>query len=431
MHSEFKNDQLPILATLKSLKMVFRSILAIIAIVFCARMGMAQITQQRTGSFLFSLSAEEVGRTSLPTRIKGITLPSSKIITSEINYWNGAYPSYRWHQVMVEAGKRHKGHKNGGRMAMLHLAIYDALASADKNKARDLDERAVVAGAAYGIIGMYFPKQQQWLDSTLQRYRTIQINAFNKKIHDIDLAIGFGMAMANKYHEYAKDDNTKKAWTGKVPNNPKLWSGAPYKFGPTKRDWKPITLDSASQFRPVPPPMDWSADMQELRDFNATHKSSEIAWKWKSQPIWDELLERKILAYGLDTKAAAYVSALFHTARYDATIAAWDGKYHYWGIRPFQYDPEFRPILIETPNFPGYPAGHTTVAGALAVVLSHFFPFDDQQFYDLAIECAESRFEGGVHFRTDNEIGLEVGKKVGQHVIRVFQEKTNGERELR
>jgi hypothetical protein len=83
------------------------------------------------------------------------------------------------------------------------------------------------------------------------------------------------------------------------------------------------------------------------------------------------LLERKILEYGLDAETAAYVSAVFHAARFDATIAAWDGKYHYWGIRPFQYDPSFQPILT-TPNFPGYPAGHTTVAGALARVLSHF-----------------------------------------------------------
>jgi membrane-associated phospholipid phosphatase len=51
---------------------------------------------------------------------------------------------------------------------------------------------------------------------------------------------------------------------------------------------------------------------------------------------------------------------------YDGIIAAWDGKYHYWGIRPFQYDPDFEPILVDTPNFPGYPAGHTTVAGSLA-----------------------------------------------------------------
>jgi hypothetical protein len=90
------------------------------------------------------------------------------------------------------------------------------------------------------------------------------------------------------------------------------------------------------------------------------------------------------------------------------------------GIRPFQYDPEFKPILVETPNFPGYPAGHTTVAGSIATVLSYLFPQDKNFFVELALECSESRFEGGVHFRTDNEVGLEMGRKVGEKVIEAF-----------
>src|SRR5690606_1216489 len=45
----------------------------------------------------------------------------------EMNYWNATYPSYRWHQILMEISQAHRGHKNGGRMAILHLAIYDAL----------------------------------------------------------------------------------------------------------------------------------------------------------------------------------------------------------------------------------------------------------------------------------------------------------------
>lgn len=192
-----------------------------------------------------------------------------------------------------------------------------------------------------------------------------------------------------------------------------------------KAQWKPLTLRSGDQFRPGPPPTDWSADMEELRQFNATHQSSAIAWKWKSQPVWDELIEHKILEYDLNPLEAAYANALFHTARFDGIIAAWDGKYHYWGIRPFEYDPNCKPILIQTPNFPGYPAGHTTVAGSIATVLSHLFPQDKEAFHALVQECSESRFEGGVHFRTDNEVGLEVGYEVGERVIEVFSRKAN------
>lgn len=165
--------------------------------------------------------------------------------------------------------------------------------------------------------------------------------------------------------------------------------------------------------------------MEELRQFNAAHQSSTIAWKWKSEPVWDLLVESKILEYNLNPLEAAFANAVFHTARFDAIIAAWDGKYHYWGIRPFQYDPSFKPILIDTPNFPGYPAGHTTVAGSIARVLSFLFPGDETLFTALARECSESRFEGGVHFRTDNEVGLEVGDRVGRQVLKAFTAKGN------
>jgi membrane-associated phospholipid phosphatase len=188
-----------------------------------------------------------------------------------------------------------------------------------------------------------------------------------------------------------------------------------------KAQWRPFTLAQADQFRPGPPPSDWSEDMAELRAFNATHQSSDIAWKWKSEPVWDDLIERKLLAYAWDPFAAAHANAMFHVARFDGIIAAWDGKYHYWGIRPFQYDSTFKPILIQTPNFPGYPAGHTTVAGSIATVLAHLFPRDRAEFEALARECSESRFQGGVHFRTDNEVGLEVGRQVGEQVVARFQ----------
>lgn len=52
----------------------------------------------------------------------------------EINYWNAAYPSYRWHQILMEISRSHKGHKNGGRVVILHLSIYDALVETWKHK---------------------------------------------------------------------------------------------------------------------------------------------------------------------------------------------------------------------------------------------------------------------------------------------------------
>ncbi|MEL7124112.1 MAG: vanadium-dependent haloperoxidase, partial [Bacteroidota bacterium] len=364
-----------------------------------------------------------------------------------INYWNASYPSYRWHQIMMEVSRAHKGHKNGGRVVILHLSIYDALTEVWKHKKQHkvpypfqqnatvqklgrekayssfICEWSAAAGAAKKVIGYYFPNKKPYLDSLLTEFQEARLRTGLQLPSDIERGIAIGEKIANQYIEYAKTDRTDRIWEGQVPNADSLWSGNPGKWDPMKRQWRPLTLLSADQFRPSPPPTDWTEDMEELRRFNATHQYSEIAWKWKSAPVWDNLLERKILEYDLGPFEAAFAGAVFHTARFDGIIAAWDGKYHYWGIRPFQYDPDFKPILINTPNFPGYPAGHTTVAGSIATALSFLFPQDEQLFHELAKECSESRFEGGAHFRTDNEVGLTVGNQVGGQVVKTFLEK--------
>lgn len=393
----------------------------------------------------FSPASENVHRNEI-SEIVAVQREMEQGDTWPIRYWNGSYPSYRWHQILMEAGQNHKGHKNGGRVAIMHLAIYDAMVEVWKHKnahfrkaaylhdpkikklGRDsghsafLCEWSAAAGAAHRIIGYYFPGEKERLDGQLAAFKSARLATGLQFPSDIEKGLEIGQKIANKYIEYAKGDRTNLRWEGSVPEADSLWTGNPGPWDPMKGQWKPLTLERPDQFKPGPPPMDWSSDMEELRQFNARHRTSEIAWKWRSEPIWDRLVERKILEYDLDPMEAAFANAVFHTARFDAIIAAWDGKYHYWGIRPFQYDTSFKPILVDTPNFPGYPAGHTTVAGSIAKVLSFLFPKDEALFYTLAKECSESRFEGGVHFRTDNEVGLEVGYQVGQQVIDVFTE---------
>lgn len=423
--------------------------LAISAIFLMGPWAAAQFPVRAPGHFKFQLAEtpEPVPETLWQQEMEQIVQAQQNMDSGdlqEIAYWNAAYPSYRWHQIMMEVGRASPGHKNGGRIAILHLAIYDALSEVWEHKqthsqpapfrqytkilklGRERDYSAFVcewsaaAGAAHRVIGYYFPESRTRLDSLLQRFKEGRLRTGLQLPSDIETGLGIGREIAGLYIDYARTDRTDLTWQGKVPESDGLWSGDPGPWDPMKGQWKPLTLSRTDQFRPAPPPADWSADMEELRVFNRTHSFSDIAWKWKSEPIWDNLLERKLLEYDLGPLEAAFASALFHTARFDATIAAWDGKYHYWGIRPFQYDPEFQPILVETPNFPGYPAGHTTVAGALATVLSGLFPYDTAQFTQLAEECSESRFEGGVHFRTDNEVGLKVGARVGRHVLRAF-----------
>ena len=109
-----------------------------------------------------------------------------------VRYWNNAYPVYRWHQLLMQASRNHKGHKNGGRVAILHLAVYDATVEVWEHKqahfrkaayhydqrvkklgaepeySSSLCEWSAAAGAAHQVIGYYFPEQQAMLEGSVQ-----------------------------------------------------------------------------------------------------------------------------------------------------------------------------------------------------------------------------------------------------------------------
>jgi hypothetical protein len=180
---------------------------------------------------------------------------------------------------------------------------------------------------------------------------------------------------------------------------------------------KTVVLRSGSQFRPGPPP-DFAGDMAELKAFKQTFRSQANAFFYASQDFWGDALHKKIFEYNLhqNPPRAARVYATAAVAAYDGFIACWDAKYAYWGVRPNEYDTTYHPLL-PTPPFPGYPSGHALMSGMFADLYSYFFPAEKAAFQKRAKDAAESRFQGGIHFRADNEAGLELGRKVAAAVI--------------
>ena len=98
-------------------------------------------------------------------------------------------------------------------------------------------------------------------------------------------------------------------------------------------------------------------------------------------------------------------------------------------------DPTWTPLLT-TPGHPSYSSGHSSVSAAAATVLGDFFcddsiAFTDTNelsaggatvtrsfdgFWEAAEEAANSRLYGGIHWRFDNEVGLETGREIGGFV---------------
>src|SRR5438552_3754530 len=81
-----------------------------------------------------------------------------------------------------------------------------------------------------------------------------------------------------------------------------------------------------------------------------------------------------------------------------------------------QIDPGWSP-LITTPPFPSYVSCHSGASGAAATVLSAFFPAESAELHAWAAQAAASRLYAGIHFRTDNEVGLELGASVGEAAL--------------
>jgi hypothetical protein len=143
--------------------------------------------------------------------------------------------------------------------------------------------------------------------------------------------------------------------------------------------------------------------------------------------VWNRHLLELLRGSGCDTVQTAKVLAAVNVAMYDALVAAWHVKYRYWTVRPVtaireRYDAEFLPYLI-TPAFPSYVSGHAAVSAAAAEVLSHYFPERAEQLAAMAQAAADSRLYGGIHFRSDDEEGLRLGRSVGRRVVEILERK--------
>ncbi|ADV48310.1 vanadium-dependent haloperoxidase [Cellulophaga sp. E16_2] len=234
---------------------------------------------------------------------------------------------------------------------------------------------------------------------------------------------------------------------------------------------RPFALDSASQFKPVPPPpfsMDKNSKFykelievynvsNEMEKKGDTCEEIAIAQFWDCNPYVSVtqghlmFAKKKITPgahwIGITKIASKKTNADFdktifaHTktsiAMYDAFISCWDEKYRSNLIRPEtlinQYiDENWKPVL-QTPPFPEYTSGHSVVSGAAATTLTSIFgenfDFEDdseinfglpvrhfKSFLQAADEAAISRMYGGIHYRSAVEVGINQGRDLGGFV---------------
>jgi len=140
--------------------------------------------------------------------------------------------------------------------------------------------------------------------------------------------------------------------------------------------------------------------------------------------------------------------ALINMAISDSFVATFFNKYHYnfWrpetairagntdGNRKTEADPDFLPFIV-TPCFPSYPSAHGTGSGGAAEVLrrlygeaGHLITLSNPaaagivlqytSFGQITDDISDARVYGGIHFRTDQVAGAQLGRTVGAAVYK-------------
>jgi membrane-associated phospholipid phosphatase len=194
-----------------------------------------------------------------------------------------------------------------------------------------------------------------------------------------------------------------------------------------------MSPDDLVHTRPGPPPSTSSAQMrQELAEVknavkHVTRDQLRTVYKWNdgvNTPTppghWNLIADPYIDAANFSEVRAARALALLNMALHNAAVACWDAKYTYFNPRAVQLDPSIKTV-IGLPNFPSYTSGHSTYSAAAAEVLSYLFPAGADYFAAQRDEAALSRLYGGIHYRSDIEVGKVHGKRIAGYTIRFAQ----------
>ncbi|WP_299054750.1 vanadium-dependent haloperoxidase [uncultured Polaribacter sp.] len=261
--------------------------------------------------------------------------------------------------------------------------------------------------------------------------------------------------------KFRVDANDESRWQ---PTPPSYMDG----LEPNWNKIRTFVLDSAAQFKPVPPPKfsmnknsAFYKEVKEVYDISNeiskkgdTSEEIAIAQFWDCNPYVSVNRGHLMFAVkkitpgahwiGITKIAAKKDSANFNRTIYaytktaiamaDAFISCWDEKYRSNLVRPetvikAYFNSEWKPIL-QTPPFPEYTSGHSVVSGAAATILTEIFgdnfSFDDNtevayglpirsftSFNAAADEATISRMYGGIHYRSAVEIGVGQGRKIG------------------
>ena len=281
--------------------------------------------------------------------------------------------------------------------------------------------------------------------------------------------IGKAIITWSKSDNYAK---TRSASRYTVIDTPGRWIPTPPSYAsalePHWREIRTMVMDSASQFAPPPPiPFDMvnknglyyqqvmavknagdslTPEQKHIAEFwddlgghlNVIGHVQFVTKKFSPPGHWMNIVGIASLKAKANFRKTVAAYALTSICMFDAFIQCWDEKFRHNTVRPETVinkyvSNEWRPYL-QTPPFPEYTCGHSTVSSAAAEALTKMygenFNYTDTSelefgianrsfisFKQAAAENSWARFYGGIHFHPSCLVSNEYGSKVGSFIV--------------
>lgn len=306
--------------------------------------------------------------------------------------------------------------------------------------------------------------ESQYLDSCKQI-------GFSQTV--IDNSLKYAKTISEQILKYAKADkynrisnyprytplNTEGAW---YPTPPAYMAPVEPYFNTIRS----FTLDSAAQFKPDPPaPFSKDKKSEFYGLVHAVYSQKQLPEHQAIAAFWDcnpfavqdnghLLVGIKKISPGahwlgitgiacekskMNFNKTLQIHTIVSIGLMDGFQCCWDEKFRSNRIRPETairkyIDPNWKPLL-QTPPFPEYLSGHSTISSTSATILTAFFgdtfQYDDTveeryglkarsftSFKQAAEEAGISRFYGGIHFMDAITNGQKQGVLIGNHVLK-------------
>lgn len=306
-------------------------------------------------------------------------------------------------------------------------------------------EEAVVAGAAVAMMSMLFPGEQDYLQEKLNECIDMRILAGANVRSEVEAGVRLGKAVAGKFIARARTDRAGKA-VGTPADWAKLESDAiargetPWisQESPKRPPMLPLfgktlgflmdTTEVINNRPPAPPSTnspEFAKELEEVLWFsqNPTRDRMRIVHFWGDGAgtytppgHWNAIACKDFVNLRFSEVRWARNLALLNMSMFDAAICCWDAKFYYFNPRPSQVNNKIK-TLTGLPNFPAYTSGHSTFSGAAATLLGHVNPGRATDYMSMANEASNSRLYGAIHYRSDIEVGMNMGKMVGTKAV--------------